>query len=69
MGSPGVSAVLFVKDLKRAAAFYAGTFSMSCTAHDEHHSVLNYRGFNLIVHQIPNHIADGIDQAAADSAR
>lgn len=61
MESPTVSAVLFVKDLQRATAFYAGAFNMSCTASDEHHSTLNYRGFNLIVHQIPKHIADEID--------
>jgi predicted enzyme related to lactoylglutathione lyase len=55
-----VSAVLFVKDLKKVSAFYAQALGMHCTLSDEHHFVLNCRGFNLIVHQIPRHIADGI---------
>lgn len=60
MAAASVSAVLFVKDLKAVSAFYAQALGMSCTLSDEHHSVLNCRGFNLIVHQIPPHIADGI---------
>ena len=58
--SANVSAVLFVKDLKRAENFYCGALSMSCSDRDERHSILNYRGFNLIVHQIPKHIANDI---------
>lgn len=60
MEAARVSAVLFVKDLKRMTAFYAQALGMSCTASDEHHSILDCRGFNLVVHQIPQHIADGI---------
>lgn len=61
MESPTVSAVLFVKYLQNAAAFYAGAFSMNCTASDEHRSILNCHGFILIVHQIPKHMADEIE--------
>lgn len=60
MESGSVSAVLFVKDLKKAENFYCGALSMSCRNSDEHHSILNCRGFDLIVHQIPKHIADEI---------
>jgi catechol 2,3-dioxygenase-like lactoylglutathione lyase family enzyme len=60
MEPANVTAVLFVKDLKRAEAFYCGALSMICTASDEHHSIVNSRGFDLIVHQIPKHIADDI---------
>lgn len=56
----GVSATLFVKDLKRVSAFYAQALGMIQTQGDEHHVILNCRGFNLIVHQIPQHIAAGI---------
>lgn len=42
------------------AAFYTRALGMSCTFSDERHCVLNCRGFNLIVHQIPQHIADEI---------
>lgn len=60
MKSASVSAVLFAKDLKRVADFYSGALEMACEMSDEHHTVLNCRGFNLIVHQIPKHIADEI---------
>ena len=60
MEAASVSAVLFVKDLKRVATFYTQALGMSCTLSDEHHFILNCRGFNLIVHQIPKHIADGV---------
>ena len=60
MKSSNVSAVLFVKDLQKVAAFYAGAIGMQRTLGDEYHSVLNCHGFELIVHQIPKHIADEI---------
>jgi predicted enzyme related to lactoylglutathione lyase len=56
----GVSATLFVKDLKRVSVFYAQALGMTQTQGDEHHVHLNCRGFNLVVHQIPQHIAAGI---------
>jgi catechol 2,3-dioxygenase-like lactoylglutathione lyase family enzyme len=55
-----VSAVLFVKDLVKVGAFYADALGMKCTFSDQYHSVLNCRGFQLIVHQIARHIADDI---------
>jgi hypothetical protein len=60
MESSSVSAVLFVKDLQRVEAFYAGALGLQRTFGDQDHSVLNCRGFELIVHQIPGHIADQI---------
>ena len=60
MDTPNVSAVLFVKDLKRVAAFYAQALGMSSSHSDEHHVILNCCGFNFIVHQIPPHFADEI---------
>ena len=61
MEAANVSAVLFVKDLKRVAAFYAQALGMGCTHSDEHHVILNCRGFDFIVHQIPPHLADDIE--------
>jgi predicted enzyme related to lactoylglutathione lyase len=61
MESANVSAVLFAKDLRRVADFYVGALDMVCGASDEHHSVLRCCGFELMVHQIPKHIADVID--------
>ena len=60
MESSKVSAVLFVKDLKAVAAFYSQALGMKCTVNDEDHSVLNCCGFDLIVHQIPKHVANVI---------
>jgi predicted enzyme related to lactoylglutathione lyase len=60
METAKVSAVLFAQDLKHVAAFYAQALGMSCTQSDEHHVSLDCRGFNLIVHQIPRHMAGGI---------
>lgn len=60
METASVSAVLFAKDLKKVAAFYAQALGMTCTRSDEQHVMLNCRGFELIVHQIPQHLADGI---------
>jgi predicted enzyme related to lactoylglutathione lyase len=58
-----VRAVLFAKDLNRVAEFYCRALGMVRGAGDESHSVLRHRGFELIVHQIPKHIADGIEIA------
>jgi predicted enzyme related to lactoylglutathione lyase len=55
-----VSAVLFAKDLRSVAEFYTAALGMQVLASDEHHSRLGCSGFELIVHQIPRHIADGI---------
>jgi predicted enzyme related to lactoylglutathione lyase len=58
--SSNVSAVLFVKDLPAVAAFYSTALGLKLIASDEHHARLECRGFELIVHQIPQHIANGI---------
>jgi hypothetical protein len=60
MSSSSVSAVLFVKDLRTVASFYSTALEMKVVASDEHHSRLECRGFELVVHQIPKHIAEGI---------
>lgn len=60
METASVSAVLFATDLKKVAAFYARALGMSVTRSDDQHVILNCRGFNLIVHQIPPHLGDGI---------
>lgn len=60
LGSSSVSAVLFTQDLKRVAAFYSQALGMTCSVSDEHHWALEGHGFHLIVHQIPQDIADEI---------
>ena len=60
MESSNVSAVLFAKDLKKVAAFYTQALGMTCGFSDEYHWALKGCGFDLIVHQIPKHIASEI---------
>ena len=55
-----VRAVLFVKDLGRAAAFYIGALGMTRTSGDNDHAVMKCDDFELVVHQIPKQIADTI---------
>jgi predicted enzyme related to lactoylglutathione lyase len=61
MSSTSVSAVLFAKDLTRVATFYSQALQMRCTTRDEQHWRLDCHGFELIVHQIPRHMADEIE--------
>jgi catechol 2,3-dioxygenase-like lactoylglutathione lyase family enzyme len=60
MAENRVRAVLFVKDLRAVAQFYSTALGMRVVASDEHHWLLNCAGFELVVHQIPKHIADTI---------
>ena len=53
-------AILFVKDLERVAAFYAGALAMKRLSGDPDHVVLECDGFELVVHQIPKPIAEAI---------
>ena len=56
-----VRAVLFAKNLERVAAFYAGALEMTRRSGDKDHVVLLCDGFQLVVHQIPQHIAAAIE--------
>jgi predicted enzyme related to lactoylglutathione lyase len=60
MGSPNVTAVLLAKDLTRVAEFYTRALGMRSIVQDEQHSQLLCHGFELVVHQIPEAMADEI---------
>lgn len=60
MQTASVRAVLFVKDLERVAAFYVGALALTRLSGDKDNAVLACDGFELVVHQIPNQIADTI---------
>jgi hypothetical protein len=60
MDTSSVRAVLFVKDLGRAAAFYIGALDMTRVSGSEDHAVLDCGGFELVLHRIPKQIADTI---------
>jgi predicted enzyme related to lactoylglutathione lyase len=55
-----VSAVLFAKDLRKVAAFYARVCSAKVKNEDAHHADLDCGGFQLVVHQIPEHYAQAV---------
>jgi predicted enzyme related to lactoylglutathione lyase len=67
--SANVAAVLFVKDLQKVTAFYSAVLGLKPIHSDADHSVLNCRGFELVVHQIPKHIADEITIAQPPERR
>ena len=52
--------MLFVKDLRTVASLIDTALEMKVVASDEHHWRLECHGFELVVHQIPQHIAAGI---------
>ena|SRR5687768_13249978 len=60
MQTSNVRAVLFAKDLQRVAMFYSQALGMAVNTSDADHSVLNCHGFELVIHQIPQHIATNI---------
>jgi catechol 2,3-dioxygenase-like lactoylglutathione lyase family enzyme len=60
MEASSVRAVLFVKDLERAVAFYIGALALRRASGDKDHAVLECDGFELVVHQIPKPIAEAI---------
>lgn len=59
MNASGVGAVLFAKDAKKVAGFYVQALGLTCTFSDSQHYALDCAGFELIIQQIPIHIADG----------
>jgi predicted enzyme related to lactoylglutathione lyase len=56
-----VSAVLFVKDLRKVASFYREVLGASLLSSDPDHEVLNCLGFHLVVHQIPMELAQWVE--------
>ena len=56
-----VRAVLFAKDLNKVATFYSRALGMTRESGDDRHALLKQNSFELIVHQIPKQIAEGID--------
>ena len=59
-----VRAVLFVKDLRRLAAFYQETCELEPVRQGDDHVVLSRPGFELVVHQIPERF---LTQVPADA--
>lgn len=54
---PKIRAVLFAKNLPRVANFYCEALGLERSTQDRNYVLLRQNGFELIVHQIPEHIA------------
>jgi predicted enzyme related to lactoylglutathione lyase len=52
-----VSALLFAKRLGVVAEFYQAVFGARISHSDASHAVLEFDGFNLMIHQLPAHLA------------
>ncbi len=61
MTKPQAAAVLYAKDLKKLAEFYARVTGLMVCRSAEDHIVLECEFFQLVVVQIPKEIADGIE--------
>jgi len=48
---PAVSAVLFVRDVRRVTRFYTAVFGAHVLAVDDRHAALDVRGFRLVIHE------------------
>ena len=56
-----MSAVLFVKEARRAKQFYIEALGGSLLREDQDFAVIDWQGFHLVVHQIPSQLASSIE--------
>ena len=56
-----MSAVLFVKEARRAKQFYIEALGGSLLREDQDFAVIDWHGFHLVVHQIPSQLASSIE--------
>ena len=56
-----IRAVLFAKNLEKVARFYSEALELTRVSEDASYVLLKQGGFELIIHQIPKPVADGIE--------
>ena len=66
---PKPSAVVFAKDVARVTKFYEEVLSMKVVLADESHIVLDTETFQLVVHSIPNDIAESFEVTSPPQIR
>jgi catechol-2,3-dioxygenase len=69
MKSSSVSAVLFAKRLSMLSNFYQSVFGARSIRTDDDHAVLDFGGFDLMLHQIPQHLAVAISVTSPPERR
>ncbi len=57
---PGAGAVLYAQNMECLAAFYSGVLGLETLARDDEHVLLESPAFQLVVLQIPGHIASTV---------
>jgi predicted enzyme related to lactoylglutathione lyase len=67
--TPKPGALVFAKNLERLARFYEQLLTLSVSHEDRDHVILESANFELIVHAIPEHIADSIAISVPPQAR
>ena len=58
---PTPCAVLFAKDVRKLANFYATVFDMEISEEEQTHELLTIEGFELVIHGIPQAVARQIE--------
>jgi len=61
--------VIFAKNIQRVSAFYQNTLALRLTDSDSEHTLLADANTELVIHSIPQHIADNIDITDPPSVR
>jgi len=56
----GQGLVVFAKNIQQVSAFYEGTLRLTKVEEESSHHVLQGRGLELVIHAIPEKIADSI---------
>ncbi|MDX1562006.1 MAG: VOC family protein [Gammaproteobacteria bacterium] len=64
-----VSLVIFAKDQAELAKFYCDAIGFERIGGDDSHSALRYRGFDLLVHQIPASAQPAAERAGPTARR
>lgn len=62
-------AVLFAMDMDRVAAFYSAVLGLAAVDRDDEHVLLESRAFELVVRQVPAHVASTVQIATPPARR
>jgi predicted enzyme related to lactoylglutathione lyase len=66
---PKPGAVIFAKDIERLAKFYAGLLFMAVVHGERGHIVLESQDAQLVLHALPEHVAQSIQMASPPQLR
>jgi len=64
-----MSGVLFARDARKLAGFYTDALAGKLLRQDADHTVLDWNGFHLVVHQIPAHLVASVQVSVPPQRR